>query len=62
MLAWSVVLPVGFTVLFLVVVSDPDAYIGLSAGEVATALLVVYGLSGGAFFLGRILAKIAPHR
>lgn len=58
MMTFSVILPVFITLLTIAILLDGDAYIGISMKEAVGAFLGIYAVSGGGFFVGRMLSKI----
>lgn len=60
MMTLSIMLPVVFTLLFLVITLDPDAYIGVTPRETVLVFLGIYAVSIGGLLIGRFLAKIPP--
>lgn len=54
----SVILPVGFTLLYIVILLDRDAYMEVTLKETVGIFLVLYAVSGIGFLIGRVLAKI----
>lgn len=61
MMTLSVVLPIFITLLFVFILFDDDAYIGVSMTEAVGAFLGIFAMSGASFFLGRMLSKIPPN-
>ncbi|MDP3406137.1 MAG: hypothetical protein Q8S03_15725 [Brevundimonas sp.] len=61
MMTLSVILPVFITLLFIVILFDTDGYIDISMREAVGVFLGIFAVSGGGFFVGRMLSKIPSH-
>ena len=59
-MALSVLLPLFFSALYLIIVLDPDTFVEFTPSETLMVFLGIYTVGIGGFFGGRLLSRIPP--